>query len=49
VGLAAWLLAMAEGNTGHRDPAVGKTECLGPAPGGSAVCVRSALANLKLA
>jgi len=48
VGLAARLLVMAEGNTGHRDPAVGKTKCLGPATGGSVVCVRSSLANLKL-
>jgi len=48
LGGAVWLLVMAEGNTGHRDPAVGKTKCLGPATGGSAVCVRSSLANLKL-
>jgi len=44
----AWLLVMAEGNTGHRVPAAANTECLGPATGGSAVCVRSSLANLTL-
>lgn len=32
---------MAEGNTGHRDPAVGNTQCLGPDTGGSAVCARA--------
>jgi len=48
VGPETWLLVVAEGNTGQREPAVGNTECLGPATGGSAVCVRSSLANLKL-
>lgn len=48
VGPEAWLLAMAEGNTGHGDSGVGNTECLGPATGGSAVCVCNSLVNLKL-